>query len=397
MTTVAKTLTAPDLAWADYSFGLYINGTDLNDILFGSAGADEIHGRAGNDYLSAGGGDDFLFGEQGNDTLSGGDGSDRLDGGSGDDMLYGGAGADMLIGGDGFDTVSYATSSQSVYVNLATNTGVFGEAQGDTFSGIDKVVGSVNSDGLFADDSGVVLDGGAGHDLLVGGAGLDVLIGRTGDDTLEGGLGLDILTGGIGADYFVFNWNDGPDIVTDFQPGLTRSCSETGSTIPIPGRSAPTACYGPERSRRRSIPMPATTCCSTIPTTTSSSRYRPRGTVRMTRSSHCWRRSATVCSYRPATSFLGEQPLWVAIRKIPNCICCPSQLGGSISHWQGSSQRAATVGFRIGKLSVRVRLGKGPGEHNESAYPPTAALNQTSRQVRVGPRLCENALGYGDP
>ena len=223
MTTVAKTLAAPDLAWATYDFGgLYINGTDLNDSLFGSAGADEIHGRAGNDYLSGEGGDDFLFGEQGNDTLSGGAGSDRLDGGSGDDVLYGGAGADMLIGGDGFDTVSYATSSQSVYVNLATNTGVFGDAQGDTFNGIDKVVGTVASDGLFADDSGVVLDGGAGHDLLVGGAGLDVLIGGTGDDTLEGGLGLDILTGGIGADSFVLNWNDGPDIVTDFQPGVDK-------------------------------------------------------------------------------------------------------------------------------------------------------------------------------
>ena len=41
MTTVAKTLTAPDLAGAEYDFGLYINGTDLNDNLFGSAGADE--------------------------------------------------------------------------------------------------------------------------------------------------------------------------------------------------------------------------------------------------------------------------------------------------------------------------------------------------------------------
>ena len=77
----------------------------------------------------------------------------------------GGAGADTLIGGDGFDTASYASSFQSVYVNLATNTGVFGDAQGDTFSGIDKVVGSNFSDGLFADDSGVVLDGGAGDDF----------------------------------------------------------------------------------------------------------------------------------------------------------------------------------------------------------------------------------------
>ena len=109
-----------------------------------------------------------------------------LDGGIGNDTLAGGAGADTLIGGDGFDTASYASSFQSVYVNLATNTGVFGDAQGDTFSGIDKVVGSSFSDGLFADDSGVVLDGGAGDDLLVGGAGLDVLDRRFGQRLARG-------------------------------------------------------------------------------------------------------------------------------------------------------------------------------------------------------------------
>jgi Ca2+-binding RTX toxin-like protein len=202
--------------------GLYIDGTDLNDNLYGSGGPDEIHGRFGNDFLSGGGGDDWLFGEQGNDWLSGGAGNDRLDGGTGDDTLVGGAGADALIGGAGFDTANYAASFQSVYVDLATNTGVYGDAQGDTFSGIDKVVGSSYSDGLFADDSGVLLDGGAGHDLLVGGAGLDVLIGGAGDDTLEGGRGLDVLTGGIGADYFVFNKDDGPDLVTDFQQGVDK-------------------------------------------------------------------------------------------------------------------------------------------------------------------------------
>jgi Ca2+-binding RTX toxin-like protein len=202
--------------------GFYIEGTDLNDSLYGSGGADEIHGRLGNDLLSGGGGNDRLFGEQGNDTLYGGAGDDLLDGGIGDDTLAGGAGADTLIGGDGFDTASYAASFQSVYVSLATNTGVFGDAQGDTFSGIDKVIGSIFSDGLFADDSGVVLDGGAGHDLLVGGTGLDVLIGGAGDDTLEGGRGLDVLTGGAGADHFVFNRNDGPDLVTDFQAGVDK-------------------------------------------------------------------------------------------------------------------------------------------------------------------------------
>jgi Ca2+-binding RTX toxin-like protein len=222
MTTVAKTLTGPDLAWAEYDFGLYIAGTNFDDNLHGTGGPDEIHGRAGDDQLYGEGGDDFVFGEQGSDFLWGGAGADRLDGGSGDDALLGGAGADMLIGGDGFDTVYYWGSPQPVYVNLATNTGVFGDAQGDTFSGIEKVGGSGNSDALFADDSGVTLEGGAGDDLLVGGAGLDVLLGGPGDDTLEGGLGLDILKGGTGADHFVFNWNDGPDIVTDFQPGLDK-------------------------------------------------------------------------------------------------------------------------------------------------------------------------------
>ena len=219
MATLLKPLTG---AVVSADLGFYIEGTDLNDSLYGSGGADEIHGRFGNDFLSGGGGDDRLFGEQGNDTLYGGAGNDWLDGGVGNDTLSGGAGADTLIGGDGFDTASYAASFQSVYVNLATNAGAFGDAQGDTFSGIDKVIGSSFSDGLFANDSGVVLDGGAGHDLLVGGAGLDALIGGSGDDTLEGGRGLDVLTGGAGADFFVFNKNDGPDLVTDFQAGVDK-------------------------------------------------------------------------------------------------------------------------------------------------------------------------------
>ena len=230
MATLLKPLTG--IISAD--LGFYIEGTDLNDSLYGSGGADEIHGRLGNDLLSGGGGNDRLFGEQGNDTLYGGAGDDLLDGGIGNDTLMGGAGADTLIGGDGFDTASYASSFQSVYVNLATNIGVFGDAQGDTFSGIDKVVGSNFSDGLFADDSGVVLDGGFGDDLLVGGAGLDVLTGGSGSDQLEGGLGLDVLTGGAGADYFSFSRNAGPDVVTDFQSGVDKIVlDDTFSTLPF--------------------------------------------------------------------------------------------------------------------------------------------------------------------
>jgi len=204
------------------SFGLFIEGSDGNDTLYGTANADEIHGGAGADIVYGDGGDDLIFGETGNDSLSGGLGNDLLDGGIGNDVLAGGAGADRLIGGDGFDTATYASSSTAVYVNLAANMGVFGDAEGDTFSSINKVVGSRFDDGLVADDSGVVLDGGAGHDLLVGGAGLDVLIGGDGDDTLKGGRGLDVLTGGAGADRFVLNYGDGPDLITDFQSGVDK-------------------------------------------------------------------------------------------------------------------------------------------------------------------------------
>ena len=151
--------------------GLFINGTNFNDTLFGTAYADEIHGGNGADVLFGYAGDDFLFGDAGNDTL------------------IGGAGADVLNGGEGFDTASYASAASSVYVNLATNTGAYGDAQGDTFSSIEKVVGSNYTDLLVAHDGGVVFDGGAGHDYLTGGAGLDNLIGGAGNDTLEGGAG----------------------------------------------------------------------------------------------------------------------------------------------------------------------------------------------------------------
>jgi len=203
MATLSKTLLVPGFEATDL-FGLYINGTNFNDTLFGTAYADEIHGGNGADVLFGYAGNDFLFGDAGNDTL------------------IGGSGADALNGGAGFDTASYAAATGSVYVNLAANTGAFGDAQGDTFNSIERVVGSNFIDVLVANDAGIVLEGGGGHDYLTGGAGFDVLNGGTGDDMLTGGGGLDVLTGGAGADHFVFTWGVGPDLITDFQQGVDK-------------------------------------------------------------------------------------------------------------------------------------------------------------------------------
>jgi Ca2+-binding RTX toxin-like protein len=228
MATLSKALAGQVIS---PNLGLYIDGTNLNDSLYGTAYADEIHGRFGNDFLSGGAGNDLLFGEQGNDSLSGGTGNDRLDGGSGNDTLSGGSGADALIGGDGFDTVSYASANTAIYVNLLANFGSIGDAEGDTYGSIEKIVGSSWGDTLRADNNGTVIDGGNGNDDIWGGAGLDVINGGAGDDWIEGGLGIDILTGGSGGDYFNFNSGDGPDLVTDFQSGVDKIVLRDGFSI----------------------------------------------------------------------------------------------------------------------------------------------------------------------
>jgi Ca2+-binding RTX toxin-like protein len=209
-------------------FGLYIEGTPLDDTLYGTNGADEIHGRGGNDYLVGGAGNDLLFGEEGNDDLVGGTGDDVLNGGTGNDDLIGGTGADQLIGGDGFDTASYSGSSAGVWIDLNWNYASGGEAQGDTFSGIEKIVGSNHGDVLVAAGNGAAFDGGAGNDSLRGGAGIDVLTGGSGDDYLTGGLNVDVLTGGAGADIFEFNAGDGADVVLDFQQGVDKIALANG-------------------------------------------------------------------------------------------------------------------------------------------------------------------------
>jgi len=229
----------------DFS-GLYIVGTDGNDSLTGTIGHDAIHGGKGDDYLGGGHGNDLLFGEDGNDTLSGGAGSDLLDGGIGNDCLLGAGGADQNVGGAGFDTVTYAASTAGVTVNFAFGYGQGGYAEGDTYSGIERIIGSSHNDTLISDTSvGVRFEAGAGNDGVRGGSGLDNVDGGIGDDWLEGGLGIDVLTTAAGGDTIVFNLGDGPDLVTDFQPGVDRIALRTGGGNFL-GDGGPYGTFGPD-------------------------------------------------------------------------------------------------------------------------------------------------------
>jgi serralysin len=156
------------------------------------SGNDTIHGNSAGNVLTGNGGNDTLYGYESSDVLEGGDG---------DDYLQGGAGVDSLRGGAGSDWASYSLSPGFVSVDLYTGRGLANDADGDYLIGIEKLFGSVFSDGLRGDNSSNTLYGNSGNDILDGRGGNDSIDGADGDDQLYGGSGNDSLFGGDGNDY----------------------------------------------------------------------------------------------------------------------------------------------------------------------------------------------------
>ncbi len=224
-----------------------IRGNQLANIIYGDQAAtgsgqsDTIDADLGNDTVYGGSGNDTITGDDGNDLLQGDGGADSISGGAGRDTVIGGTGADVMSGGaDSGDTVSYATSTASVKIDIthdATTTGSGGDANGDRISGFTNVIGSAFNDSISDTVKGTVafgynnntFYGGDGNDRLVlgggadkgyGGKGTDKIYGEDGNDSLfgeagtyslTGGLGKDVLTGGDSADRFIFtSVNDSP-------------------------------------------------------------------------------------------------------------------------------------------------------------------------------------------
>ncbi len=188
-----------DIIYGDDFFGA---GTG-NDTIYGGAGNDTIYtgngsntvdGGAGNDKIAGGSGVDIITGGLGNDIISGEGGNDTITGGAGDDVIYG---DDFFSAGTGNDTISYASATGGVTVNLSLTT-----AQNTIGAGIDRLLSIENLTGSSFSDT---LTGNSGQNVLTGGGGNDTLNGGGGNDTLIGGLGLDTLTGGVGNDLFDYN------------------------------------------------------------------------------------------------------------------------------------------------------------------------------------------------
>lgn len=152
-------------------------------------------------------GDDTLRGSTDDDALLGLGGADTLKGLEGNDWLEGGDGADRLIGGAGFDYASYIKSATGVVADLTFPTvNVDAEAAGDTYDGIEGLIGSSFNDSLRGDASDNYIFGLAGGDSLYGRDGIDTLVGGADADYLHGGVGADYLIGGIGFDHALYSY-----------------------------------------------------------------------------------------------------------------------------------------------------------------------------------------------
>jgi Ca2+-binding RTX toxin-like protein len=93
-----------------------------------------------------------------------------------------------------------------------------------TLGGPDTIIAN---GAIAATPTTLLLDGGAGEDMIVGGGGFDVILGGDGNDTLRGGDGNDLALMGAGDDTFI--WNPGDDSDTVEGQGGTDLLAFNGS------------------------------------------------------------------------------------------------------------------------------------------------------------------------
>ncbi|THD06186.1 hypothetical protein B1991_14215 [Rhodanobacter lindaniclasticus] len=264
-----------------------IEGTAAAEQLVGSAGKDLVKGLAGDDQLFGLAGDDTLQGGDGDDYLAGGDGSgtgsgaDRLEGGAGNDTLNGEDGINALIGGLGDDSYVYAGGQDTIdntdggFDGVFFNDGITAAQLGFTRDGDDLLItvdGNASNTVRITDHflggdwaidyvqpaSGSMLDTAAINALVDGGDGGDPgtpgepgndddytttvdgtaageqLLGTNGRDLIHGLGGNDTIFGFGGDDKFVGGDGD------DYLSGGNGSFSGSGNDILIGGAGVDT-------------------------------------------------------------------------------------------------------------------------------------------------------------
>ena len=211
-----------------------------DDSLDGGTGNDTLEAGTGQDTLEGGSGEDSLFGGTGHDLLDGGSDNDSLEGGAGDDTLMANFGSDAFVGGDDLDTYQIDGSDVSgVSFNIDLGAGTDG--YGNTYSGIETVVGGSADDVVQGDTVSNRLEGRGGNDSLTGGQGSDTLLGGVGSDTIDGGVDDDLVVGDQDSLTFNATGTDGVAMasnVSDFPTDalsfeISYTTTATGSNYPL--------------------------------------------------------------------------------------------------------------------------------------------------------------------
>lgn len=195
-----------------------INGNGYSGVVVSGSGGNDRLDFSGTTLTEIG----MIKGGAGNDTIIGSIWDDFIDGEAGKDMLYGGSGYDVFLargnvtgdrfdGGDDYDainamadntTIAYAslTSIEAIGGNYYSNARLVGTSANDT---IDLSAMEVYQ---------IIVDAGAGNDIILG---------TVYDDVIVGGAGSDTITGGMGFDRFVYNSaREGGDRIDGFEVGF---------------------------------------------------------------------------------------------------------------------------------------------------------------------------------
>ncbi len=217
--------------------------TNVENIIGGDIGRDDMVGTNGVDKFWGMGGNDQIYGKGGDDEIYGGLGNDRL---------IGGAGRDYLHGNLGLDTVDYFYATSGRLIDLGRDStsspGFSRKADGsddgdtDTLLSIERVRGSNFDDiikgGLNSRVWDNVLRGGEGDDEIWGRRGDNELYGDGGNDTFK----VDRISSNSWGETRIKDWGIGEDVIdlSDWRSGsdprdINISYGSRDTTITISG------------------------------------------------------------------------------------------------------------------------------------------------------------------
>jgi Ca2+-binding RTX toxin-like protein len=118
----------------------------------------------------------------------------------GADKFFAAAAAETFDGLANYDIVSYANSTAALTIDLANPSNNAGDADGDTFTSIEKFILGRGNDTFTGSSGKDTVDGFYGNDTISAGGGDDLISGHAGNDTVNGGGGADRVWGGGGDD-----------------------------------------------------------------------------------------------------------------------------------------------------------------------------------------------------